>query len=67
MAGGGEKQLKEQAAVVTGAGHGIGAAIAHKLAGLGATTVLCWARPKPLEAEAAAISVAEARSCCGRR
>ena len=32
--------LREQVAVVTGGGRGIGAAIAHKLAELGATTVI---------------------------
>ena len=36
-----DKSLKSQVAVVTGAGRGIGAAIAQKLAELGATVMLC--------------------------
>jgi 3-oxoacyl-[acyl-carrier protein] reductase len=35
------RPLTGQVAVITGAGRGIGASIAHKLAALGATTVLC--------------------------
>jgi NAD(P)-dependent dehydrogenase (short-subunit alcohol dehydrogenase family) len=36
-----ERRLAGQVAVITGAGQGIGAAISAKLAGMGATTVLC--------------------------
>jgi 3-oxoacyl-[acyl-carrier protein] reductase len=45
-----------QVAVVTGAGRGIGAAIARKLAEMGAVTVLCGRSRDPLETTAAAIS-----------
>jgi 3-oxoacyl-[acyl-carrier protein] reductase len=48
--------LSGQVAVVTGAGRGIGAAIARKLALLGATVVLCGRTLKLLEATAASIS-----------
>ncbi|HJT69200.1 MAG TPA: SDR family oxidoreductase, partial [Terriglobales bacterium] len=41
--------LSGQVAVVTGAGRGIGAAIARKLALLGASVVLCGRTLKPLE------------------
>jgi NAD(P)-dependent dehydrogenase (short-subunit alcohol dehydrogenase family) len=47
--------LKEQVAVVTGAGRGIGAAIARVLASLGATTILCARSRGALESTAAAI------------
>jgi len=48
--------LAGQIAVVTGAGRGIGAAIARSLAGLGATTVLCGRTPAALGAVAQAIA-----------
>jgi 3-oxoacyl-[acyl-carrier protein] reductase len=54
--------LVGQVAVVTGAGRGIGAAIAQRLAALGATTVLCGRNRGPLEAISAAISRTGARA-----
>jgi 3-oxoacyl-ACP reductase-like protein len=42
--------LAEQVAVITGAGRGIGAAIADCLADLGAQTVLCGRSRPPLDA-----------------
>jgi 3-oxoacyl-[acyl-carrier protein] reductase len=48
--------LAGQVALITGAGRGIGAAIAGKLAHLGAQTVLCGRTRKPLESTAQAIS-----------
>src|SRR3989442_14683076 len=50
--------LAGQIAVVTGAGRGIGAAIARNLARIGAGAVLCGRRRSSLEATAAAISAA---------
>jgi 3-oxoacyl-[acyl-carrier protein] reductase len=47
--------LQGQVAVITGAGRGIGAAIASKLAGMGAITLLCGRTTAPLEGTAAAI------------
>jgi NAD(P)-dependent dehydrogenase (short-subunit alcohol dehydrogenase family) len=47
--------LKDQVAAVTGAGRGIGAAIARRLAALGATVVLCGRTRSQLEATADAI------------
>jgi 3-oxoacyl-[acyl-carrier protein] reductase len=59
--------LAGQVAVITGAGRGIGAAIAAKLAGLGATVVLCGRTRGPLDSTAGAISKnggrAEALEC----
>ena len=47
--------LVGQVAVITGAGRGIGAAIAHKLAAMGATAVLCGRTQSTLESTAKAI------------
>jgi 3-oxoacyl-[acyl-carrier protein] reductase len=54
--------LNEQVAVVTGAGRGIGAAIARKLAVLGAVVILCGRKREPLESTAAEISRAGGRA-----
>ena len=54
--------LAEQVAVVTGAGRGIGAAIAATLARLGAQVVLCGRMREPLEAVSAAIAGEGGRS-----
>ncbi len=48
--------LAAQVAVITGAGRGIGAAIAQTLARLGATAVLCGRTQAPLEATAQSIA-----------
>lgn len=56
-----EQPLNGQTAIITGAGRGIGAAIAVKLAGLGATAVLCGRNRKPLETTAETISAAGGR------
>lgn len=53
---GSDKPLAAQVAVITGAGRGIGAAIAHSLVGLGATTVLCGRTVATLESTARAIA-----------
>jgi NAD(P)-dependent dehydrogenase (short-subunit alcohol dehydrogenase family) len=50
--------LTNQVAVVTGAGRGIGAAIAKRLAGMGAAVVLCGRTRQSLQATANAISEA---------
>src|ERR1700721_2166371 len=50
-----ENPLSGQVAIVTGAGRGIGAAIARKLAQMGASTILCGRKSGPLESTAAAI------------
>jgi 3-oxoacyl-[acyl-carrier protein] reductase len=55
---GNKSTLAGQVAVVTGAGRGIGAAIAAKLAHLGATAVLCGRNREPLQATADGISKA---------
>ena len=56
------KSLKDQVAVVTGAGRGIGAAIATKLASMGVTVVLCGRTLKTLQATASRISAAGGQS-----
>ena len=56
MAANGKKALADQVAVVTGAGRGIGAAIARTLAGMGAKTVLCGRTRPALETTAVAIT-----------
>lgn len=53
--------LEGQVAVVTGGGRGIGAGISARLAGLGATVVLCGRTRAPLEATASAIRQAGGR------
>ena len=50
------RPLSGQVAVVTGAGRGIGAAIARKLALLGGSVVLCGRTMKPLQATASEIA-----------
>jgi 3-oxoacyl-[acyl-carrier protein] reductase len=50
------KPLSGQVAIVTGAGRGIGAAIARKLALLGSSVVLCGRTMKPLQATASEIA-----------
>jgi NAD(P)-dependent dehydrogenase (short-subunit alcohol dehydrogenase family) len=52
----GETNLSGQIAVVTGAGRGIGAAIAMKFAKMGATTVLCGRTERTLKETASKIS-----------
>jgi 3-oxoacyl-[acyl-carrier protein] reductase len=52
------RPLAGQVAVVTGAGRGIGAAIAKELSGLGATAVLCGRSRRALDAVALAITEA---------
>jgi 3-oxoacyl-[acyl-carrier protein] reductase len=54
--------LAGQVAVVTGAGRGIGAAIAQGLSGLGATSVLCGRTRADLESTARAIGQAGGRA-----
>lgn len=54
--------LAGQVAVVTGAGRGIGAAIAATIARLGAAVVLCGRTRQPLESTAGAISKAGGRA-----
>lgn len=46
----GARLLEGKTAIITGAGSGIGRAIAHAFAGEGATLVLCGRRREPLEA-----------------
>jgi 3-oxoacyl-[acyl-carrier protein] reductase len=54
----GSTPLAGQVAVITGSGRGIGAAIAAKLAGMGALAVICGRRRSLLESTAAAITSA---------
>src|SRR6266436_1364473 len=54
--------LNKQVAVVTGAGRGIGAAIARKLAALGAVVILCGRKREPLESTAAEIGESGGRA-----
>jgi 3-oxoacyl-[acyl-carrier protein] reductase len=62
MAEGSGTTLKGQVAVITGAGRGIGAAIAGKLASFGATAVLCGRTRGSLESTAGAILKAGGRA-----
>jgi 3-oxoacyl-[acyl-carrier protein] reductase len=55
-------ELAGQVAVVTGGGRGIGAAIAHKLASLGASVVVCGRTTGPLEETAKSIALAGHRA-----
>jgi len=59
---GNKASLVGQVAVVTGAGRGIGAAIAAKIAQMGAAVVLCGRTRGPLNSTAAAISKAGGRA-----
>jgi 3-oxoacyl-[acyl-carrier protein] reductase len=54
--------LVGQVALITGAGRGIGAAIASRIAGLGAVVVLCGRTRAPLDSTAEAISKAGGRA-----
>lgn len=54
--------LQGKTALITGGGRGIGAAIARKLAALGAHVVVCGRTLKPLEETAAAIKTAGGRA-----
>lgn len=58
----GGMRFEGKAAVVSGAGSGIGAAVAIMLAGEGASLVLCGRRPAPLEETRAACERAGARA-----
>ena len=54
--------LAGQVAIITGAGRGIGAAIASELSSLGATAVLCGRTRAALESSAQAIAQAGGRA-----
>jgi 3-oxoacyl-[acyl-carrier protein] reductase len=58
----GEPELQGQVAIVTGAGRGIGAAIAKRLARMGTLTFLCGRRLAALEGTAGAILKAGGRA-----
>src|ERR1700751_3303709 len=57
-----DKTLADQVPVVTGAGHGIGTAIARRLATLGASTVLCGRTRGQLEQAALSINTGDFRA-----
>src|ERR1700730_16186833 len=57
-----ERPLDTQVAIITGAGRGIGAAIARKLGSMGATAVLCGRTRAALENTAQAIAESQGRS-----
>lgn len=57
-----QKALSGQVAVVTGAGRGIGAAIARRLANLGASVVLCGRSMKPLQETASEIAARDGQA-----
>lgn len=57
-----ERALDTQVAIITGAGRGIGAAIARKLASMGATAVLCGRTRAALENTAQAIAQSQGKS-----
>src|SRR5258708_26052643 len=57
-----ERPLDTQVAIITGAGRGIGSAIARKLASMGATAVLCGRTRAALENTAQAIAESQGRS-----
>src|SRR5258707_10778856 len=57
-----ERALDTQVAIITGAGRGIGSAIARKLASMGATAVLCGRTRAALENTAQAIAEKQGRS-----
>jgi 3-oxoacyl-[acyl-carrier protein] reductase len=59
---GNEQALSGQVAVVTGAGRGIGAAIARRMSTLGANVVLCGRSMKPLQATASQITALGGRA-----
>ena len=50
-----DSSLKDQVAVISGASHGLGRAVAERLAAAGAHTVLIARRAEPLHEAAASI------------